>query len=331
MVVKDKRDHTLEIHRPSGDVRTIKLEGVSRPPQSMMGADLDHDGKTDLLLFTPGEPMVMVRNISGDEKDMEVLADKKMPNFGLVQAAGPENTDLLDVDADGFPELLIADKNFVRACAFNAKDGWKVVDQITMPEASSSLTGISVLDIAGTPNIVASDKANKRLVIMSKGANGWAVSDKLRLTGFDVSSVHAGSFTGDGQPGILAIGDDSFGVVRLGGQRLSLKQFAAHRIDSENRLEHEMEVGDLNNDGYVDVVVLDAGEQMCELYTFSASRKLFPVTEWEVFESRLFHGGENRDYEPSAAIVADLTGDGLPDLILAVHDRYLVYPQAAKK
>ncbi len=337
VVVKDKRDHALELHRPdgSGEPLVVKLEGVSRPPQSMMGGDFDHDGKADLLLFTPGEPMVMVRNVGAEGGDAEVLTDKKMPNFGLVQAAGPDNTALLDVDNDNFPELLIADKNFVRFCALDAKTsggGWKVIDQVTMPESSSQLTGLGVLQTPGqAATIVASDKANKRLILMARGEDkAWKVTDKLRLTGFDVGAVHPGSFAGDGQPGVMVLGDEAFALVRLAGNRASLKQFAAHRADRDERQEHEIEAGDLNNDGFLDMVVLDAGEQMCELFTFSASRKLLPATEWEVFESRLFRGGDSREFEPSAAIIADLTGDGLPDLTLAVHDRYMIYPQMKK-
>ncbi|MFM9958834.1 MAG: FG-GAP repeat domain-containing protein [Phycisphaerales bacterium] len=345
VVVKDKRDHALELHRPPSSDGTateptiVKLDGVSRPPQSMMGGDFDHDGKTDVLLFTPGEPMVMVKNVAGEGEGTdgkpaaaEVLTDKKMPNFGLVQAAGPDNTALLDVDNDNFPELLIADKNFVRFCALDTTKGWKVIDQVTMPEASSQLSGLSVLTSPNTPpTIVAADKAGKRIILMAKGKDGaWTVTDKLRLTGFDVGAVNAGTFTGDKQPGVMVLADDAFAIVRLAGEKQSLTQFAAHRTDRDERQEHEIEAADLNSDGFLDMVVLDAGEQMCELFTFSTARKLLPATEWEVFESRLFSRGDSREFEPSAAITADLTGDGLPDLTLAVHNRYMIYPQMKK-
>jgi hypothetical protein len=73
--------------------------------------------------------------------------------------------------------------------------------------------------------------------------------------------------------------------------------------------------------------VLDAKEQMCQVLTFSAARKLLPATEFKVFESRLFTRGEAREMEPSQAIIADVTGDGKDDLVLVVHDRVLIYPQ----
>jgi hypothetical protein len=49
--------------------------------------------------------------------------------------------------------------------------------------------------------------------------------------------------------------------VRLGGQRPALTEFAAYRADAENRVEHELAAGDLNGDGYEDVVLLDAGSR----------------------------------------------------------------------
>jgi len=55
-----------------------------------------------------------------------------------------------------------------------------------------------------------------------------------------------------------------------------------------------------------------------------------PITRFKVFESRLFQGGEPREFEPSIALIADLTGDGADDVVLLCHDRVLLYPQTRK-
>jgi hypothetical protein len=245
------------------------------------------------------------------------MTDATMPQFGLVQAAGPENTALLDVNGDGRDELLIADQNFVRATSFDASTGWRVVEQVTDPDARTRFVGLTVIDRAGAPAVVVSDKDAGRLVTM----------DRMRLTGFDPRALHAGAFAGDGQPNILALSDDAFGVIRLGGARAALEEFAAWRSDEKDRLEHEMTSGDINGDGFVDLVVLDAGEQMAQILTFTQARRLLEATEFQVYESRLFSGGEEREFEPSGAIIADVTGDGAPDLTLLCHDRLIVYPQ----
>jgi hypothetical protein len=87
-------------------------------------------------------------------------------------------------------------------------------------------------------------------------------------------------------------------------------------------------VGDLNGDGYTDVVVLDGGEQMADVLTFSQAERLLHALAFKVFETRMFSGGDRQEFEPSMGEIADVTGDGLNDLILLAHDRLLIYPQA---
>jgi len=327
IVVRDRRDHTIEIHRPGSEPMVVPLEGVNRPPQSILAADFNRDGSIDIALFTPNEPMIMVTGL--DSGEAQVLTNRNMPQFGLVQSAGPENTALLDINDDGSMELLIADRNFVRAARYSNSSGWSVVDQITMPEASTRLSALAVLEVDGRDTIVASDTGTDRLVLMSRAESGaWGVADTLRTPGLRTSGLRSGSFTGDGAPNILVLTEDSFALVRLAGERITLDEFAVYRSDNDDRYEHELGFGDVNGDGYLDMIVLDASEQMCQIFTFSAARKLHFANEFKVFETRLFQRGSGRAFEPSAAIIADLTGDGRDDLILQVHDRYLIYPQA---
>ncbi|MEC9373848.1 MAG: VCBS repeat-containing protein [Planctomycetota bacterium] len=331
IVVRDRRDHALEIHHPNGASHTIALKDVRRPPQSILAADVDRDGGVDLLLLTPGEPMVMVR--ADDQGALsQVLTDKEMPQFGLVQAAGPRNTALLDVNGDGMQELLIADRNFVRACVFDTKQGWRVIDQITAPDAATAFSALSVMRAAESPYgsgdaIVASDPANRRLIIMTRGSSGWRIADTLRLEGFAVGAIDAGRFTGGATPSLLALSDEAFAVIPLAGRLAALEPVDAFRAEEENRLEHEIAAGDLNGDGYVDLAVLDANEQMCSILTLSARRRFHFASEFMVFESRLFTGGQARQFEPSEVLISDVTGDGGEDLILLAHDRVIIYPQ----
>ncbi|MCB9838386.1 MAG: VCBS repeat-containing protein [Phycisphaeraceae bacterium] len=340
IVAKNKRTHTLEVHRRDGsEPFTIELENVTRPPQSILAADINRDGRSDLLLFTPSEPMVMVL-ADRDGRLTDIRTEKNTSQFGLVEEAGPDNTALLDVTGDGSAELLIADQNFVRACRYDDDQGWAVIDQITLPDAQTRFAGLTLLHEPGAsagspPTIVGADSANGRLVMIrsggSVGVGAWSVDSMLRLTGVELGKIFAGRFTGDGEPSILALSDDAFSIVRLTGSAETLEPVVVHRNDNENRLEHEITVGDINGDGYTDLVVLDAGEQMCEVLTCSGARKLLPATEFEVYQSRLFSGGESREFEPSDAIIADLTGDGADDLALLVHDRVIIYPQATRR
>jgi len=129
---------------------------------------------------------------------------------------------------------------------------------------------------------------------------------------------------------VLLVGDDGFAVARLDGGRLALEDVASHRPDRLQQVDHELIAGDVNGDGFVDLVTLDAGEQSLGILSFSEAGRLVPMTRFKVFETRLFQAGEPREFEPSMGLVGDLTGDGAPDLILLCHDRVLLYPQSPK-
>lgn len=335
IIVKDKRDHVLELHHPEGDAIALPLKGVTRPPQTLTAVDADRDGQMDLLLLTPGEPLMMVRNAGATSaEEMQLLTKDEMKQFGLIQAAGPDNTALLDMDGDGSIELVIADQNFVRGCAYDAATGWRVVRQVNVTDsgaAATTLVGASILGSGKDASIVVSDRAGGRIVRLSRAADSWQVADTIRVLGFAVGPVWAGEFGGDAKPGILAVAEDGFALVALQGSRPALDEVSVYRADSETRLEHDIEVGDVNGDGFVDLVVLDAREQMCQILSLTASRRIVPSTEFKVFETRLFMRGEGREYEPSAAWVGDLTGDGADDIMLTVHDRLLIYPQMRRK
>jgi hypothetical protein len=126
----------------------------------------------------------------------------------------------------------------------------------------------------------------------------------------------------------MLVGDDGFAIAQLDGKRLAFSELATYRGDRVQQVDHEISAGDLNGDGFLDLVVLDAGEQSMGILSFSESGRLVPATRFKVFESRLFQGGEPREFEPSMAIVADVTGDGADDVVLLCHDRMLLYPQA---
>ena len=337
VVAKSGRDYVLYLIDMKGERHSISLGQLSRSPQTILALDADQDGKTDLLLFTPDKPMTMLRS---SEDGFKLMESKDMGQFGLVQAANSLNTAVMDIDGNGSKELLIADKNYVRAVRYETNPnpgvspGWQVVLQINAHDSTAKLVSVALLD----GKIVAADKENGRLLVMgselepapSDGAPKppqWKQIESLKVRGFTFGRIYAGSFAGSSEQNILAIGDDGFALISLGGERIGLKQFAAWRTDKERRMQHELVAGDINSDGFVDLISLDAGEQMCEIFTFTEARRLLYATGFKVFESKLFSGGEPREYEPSEAIVSDITGDSANDLILLSHDRVLIYPQ----
>lgn len=328
VVVRNRREHTLELHGKDGPMRSIPLAGVNRPPQSMLAADVDQDGAKDLILFTDGEPMIVVRSsgagpLTDPAVEAQVLTSETMPQFGLVQSATARNVGLMDQDGDGKPELILADKNFVRACRYDVAKGWSVVSQRNVPDAGTNLVALAVDASGPAPVAVAADSGNGVLVFFEPRD----APRRVRLRGVSPNNLFAGAFLGDGRPALLGLTDDAFGLVRLSGAGARLTELAVYRSESDDREEFNLASGDINGDGHTDVLVTDAGEQMLSVLTFSRSRRVRLATEFQVYQSRLFQGGQFRELEPRDVLVADVTGDNAQDVVLLIHDRLVIYPQ----
>ena len=332
IVAKDNRTYTLELV-PTGDGEkvSIPLGSLSRSPDTVLDVDADQDGLVDLLLFTPDKPMTMLRQepkVEGKPPAFKLLESKDMGQFGLAQAANAANTAVADIDGDGKAELLVADKNFIRALRYTSASGWQVVNQINAPRGDTKLVSISLMG----DKLIAGDRENGKLLVFAKGTDGvWSQTESIDAGGFKFNSIAAGHFSGDSTDAVLMVGDDSFGVLTLGGSRIKLEEIGSYRSDVPARVSHEVTTGDLNGDGLIEVIALDAGEQMCEVLTVSETNRLLYALGFEVFESKMFSGGEPRQFEPSQGEVADVTGDGANDLLLLCHDRILLYPQATAR
>ena len=340
VVTKDGRNYQMELlsvgetaaEGEAAKPEVIKLGSLVKGPDAILDLDADQDGKTDLLLFTADKPMSMLQAVEKDgTRTFELRESKDMAQFGLAQAANAGNSVAFDVDGDGKKELVVADRNFIRALRYAptaTPPGWQVVTQMNASRPDAKLVALTVRG----DSLVAGDRENNELAVFTRAASGgtgtWSQGDEHAVTGFKFGAVRAGAFNGSDSRGIMLVGDDGFAIAQLDGRRLALEERANYRGDRVQEVDHEISSGDVNGDGFLDLVVLDAGEQSMAVLSFSETGRLVPITRFKVFESRLFQGGEPREFEPSMAMVVDVTGDGADDVVLLCHDRMLLYPQA---
>jgi len=327
VISKEKRSYVIDLIDAQGKSETIDLGSLSRGPDQILGFDADQDGNTDLLVLTRDKPMKLIHST---ENGFDVLDEVEMGQYGLVRAASEMNTTIFDVDQDDKPELLIVDDNYIRAVRYEpspedgVSPGWQVVEQVNLEDGASNLVSIAKTE---TEFFVA-DKENERIVLIKNSDEGnWEEGDSIFIHGYDLGPMYSGDFTGDGESDILAISDAGFAIIQINGNRIALNEVQSWRSDNDRRVQHELAVGDVNADGYSDMVSLDAGEQMLEIFTFSQNEKMLYATAFKIFESRIFSGGEPREWQPTQIIITDLTNDSFNDILLLSHDRLILYKQ----
>jgi hypothetical protein len=313
-----------------GKVKVQKLsESFSSNPTTIFFHDADQDGLADLVVLTPYEKVKILRQVP--EKDFEEI--DVAPPGGEIQQPW---FSAADIDGDGKPELLLTQRNFVRAVVLaregESAKGWafRVKEQINGAFSTSRLVGAA--PVPNCTNSVSSlfllDAEQKALTLCERDASGvFQVVRNILLPVSDFTSLQAITL-GPGKANAVALlGLNATAWLPLQGQSWELKELDGYETPIRDGHLNDVVSGDLNNDGRKDLVFLETARNYLDLVIFDAAHKLIPANRWQVFEERTFRGRRADLPEPREAVVADLTGHGKNDLAVLVHDRILLYPQ----
>jgi hypothetical protein len=326
---------TLVTRTADGKGRTQKLsENFKSNPTMLAFHDVNQDGLPDLVVLIPYEKIKVLLQVPDKDFDEEDVA----PPGGSVEEPWLSSA---DVDGDGKPELLLAQKNFLRAVVLKQESaaqnstnrgGWvfSVKDQINGAGSNSRLVGAAAMP-NGT-NSVSSlflmDAERKVLTLCERDSAGvWQVVRNIPLPYTSFNSIQAINLGGNDLNSVAFLGKDAVGWMPLHGKVWDFTELDSYETPIKDGYLHDVVSGDLDNDGRKDLVFLETGKNYLDLVTLDSKRKLVPANRWQVFEERTFRSRRSDMPEPREALVADVTGDGKNDLIVLVHDRILVYPQ----
>ena len=320
-----------------GTTRTQYLNrNFKANPSTVAFHDVDQDGLTDLVILMPYEKVKILRQVPG--KDFEEL-DVDPPG-GARELAQPW-LGTADIDGDGKPELLLTQKNFLRAVVLQREaplqsttnlSGWAftVKDQINGAGSNSRLAGVAAIPNGtnAVPSLFLLDVERKVLTLCERDRAGiWQVVRNVPLPVSDFTSLQTVAL-GTGKTNAVAfLGLNTVACLPLDGQVWDLTELDGYETSIKDGHLNDVVTGDLDNDGRKDLVFLETARNYLDLVIFDANHKLVPADRWQVFEERTFRGRRSDFPEPREAVVADVTGDGRNDLIILVHDRILVYPQ----
>jgi hypothetical protein len=332
VVVDRDGKRSLVTRTSDGKGKTQKLsENFSANPTTLVFHDADQDGLPDLVVLTPYEKVKVLRQVPG--KDFEEI--DVAPPGGEIQQPWLSTA---DIDGDGKPELLLTQRNFLRAVVLKRESGsqnegswvFSVKEQINGASSNSRL--VAAAPVANCTNQVSSlfllDAEQKALTLCERDASGvFQVVKNLPLPVADFTGLQPISLGSSSPNAVAFLGLNSSAWLPLNGKSWELKELDGYETPIRDGHLNDVVSGDLNNDGRKDLVFLETARNYLDLVIFDAAHKLVPANRWQVFEERTFRGRRSDLPEPREAVVADLTGHGKNDLVVLVHDRILLYPQ----
>ncbi len=300
-------------------------------PTTFAMMDVNQDGLNDLVLLMPYEKVkVLLQKKDGTFNELDVD-----PPGGAMEQPWLASA---DVDGDGKPELLLPQKNFVRAVVLEQgpkvsgstnPPSWtfRVKDQINGSASESRITGAVALPNKknSVPSLFLFDAELKQLTFCERDSNGvWQVVKNFDLPVTSFNSLKSGAV---GPESILFSGLNSAAWLPLSGDVWQLTKLDDYDTPIKDGYLNDMVAGDLTGSGRKQIIFMETAKNYLDLVQFSAQGKLVPEDRWQVFEQHTFRGARNAIPEPRECAVGDVTGDKKNDIIVLVHDRIIVYPQ----
>jgi hypothetical protein len=337
MVVERNSKRELEIRRSDGTRTSQKLSDAFKgTPSSIMAHDVNQDGLLDFVVLIPYEKLKFLLQVPGRDF-LEV--DIAPPGGNLEQPWASAG----DVDGDGKPELLLAQKNYLRAVVLRGADlsgaeevgkaAWtlKVKEQVNGAFSNSRVAAAAALPQPGSnlPVIALLDAERKWLTFSRKNEEGaWLVVKNIPLPATDFQSLQQIGVGGADFNAVGFMGSSSIAWLNLSGKVWAFAEKDGYETPIKDGFLRDVISGDLNQSGRKDLVFIETGRSYLDIVSFQPPHTLRPAMRWQVFEERTFRNRRNDMGEPREALAGDFTGDGLKDLAVLVHDRILLYPQA---
>lgn len=300
--------------------QVLAVEPPREDPAALRVADVNQDGRHDLLMFVPYDKLMVFLQ---QEDGRFARFGGSETREGLVEDAEVDGYALVDVDGDGPAELVLTQGNLARALAIRA-GRWTVVDQYNPETTDASLGGVVAINGDGDgPTLVVYDRGAGNLIAFQRRPDQtYAVARTMPVGDFGTSALLPLSL--GGTPAIAIADPAMLAVVRPAQVAPTLVQQQAYETDTKDGWLGDAVPGDVNHDGIRDVVVVDMRKANLEVLTTLPDGELVRALRFQVYQGKQFSDAPTGGL--GDVLVGDVTGDGIDDVVTLVHDRALVYP-----
>ncbi|MFO1023489.1 MAG: FG-GAP-like repeat-containing protein [Planctomycetales bacterium] len=227
--------------------------------------------------------------------------------------------------------LLVAQQHYARSVKLNAEQQWEVIDQYTASESRANIVGAASLDLDGEQGqeVVLIDQGTRKIRVLKREDKLYRLWKEVELGSFPYLSVQVADLNGDRQNDLVLMGKGKLAVLYAAQSDPQLKELATYETSLERVHFQDLTAGDLNHDGRPDIALIDTRSHQVEIVTYFKEVGLKHALAFKAFETKHLQEEEKPEIEPRECGIQDVTGDGLPDLLLLTHDRVLIYPQDA--
>jgi hypothetical protein len=290
-------------------------------PYSVSAADVNGDGKPDLVVANSGDNTASVLLNT-------TVPGATAPSFAaqqiLATGRNPYSVIAANVNGDGKPDLIVANLN---------DDTVSVLLNTTVPGAAtlgfaappSFGTGthpyaFTTADVNGDgkPDLVVANSGDNNVSVLLNNTAPGAPTPSFAarwsfLAGTNPYWVTAADVNGDGKPDLVVAnyGESAISVLlNTTTPGASTPSFAVQQTFQTGRGPVSVAATDVNGDGKLDLVVADFSDNDVSVLLNTTS----PGAATPTFATQqIFAAGT----EPRSVVAADVNGDGRPDLIVA--------------
>lgn len=299
----------LAVESGVDSLQTQQTSAVGQNPTSMASSDLNGDGKSDLIVVNkgvaaaPGTVGTLLGNGNGTFQSQQTFVTGTLP----VSLA------ISDLNRDGSPDVVVANSgsNTVSVLLGNG-DGTLQAQRTFVTGTNPMSVAVSDVNGDGKPDVAVANRAGNTVGVLLANGDGTFKPQLTFATGKYPVCVAVSDLNGDGRPDLVV----TYQGVSYLLQEVSVLlgngngTFQAQLTSSAGTDPISIAVADLNGDGKPDLAI---GSPSVNYYTGNFVTILLGNGDG-TFRSA---GNLSAGAGPSAVSVADMNGDGKPDVVVA--------------
>ena len=231
----------------NGTFQAQQTFATGHGPDSVVAADLNGDGKTDIIVANFADNTLGVLLGNGD--------GTFQPQQTITVGMAPSAVTVADVNADGIPDLVVANENDDDVGVLLGNGNGTFVPQVTYSSGSSFTNAVAVADVNGDgkPDLLLSNAGtHSEGVLLGNGDGSFQSQTTFAVAAGAVPySITAADVNGDGKLDLVYAnaGGTDVGVLLGNGDGT----FQSANTFAVGHGAHAVAVGDFNNDGRLDL------------------------------------------------------------------------------